>query len=106
MSKYINKEKAMAALMRHYNWFNKKGLLDVAKLLKMCIRDIKKLPAENVVPATSGHWVFKQESTGRVRAYCSECGKWNRLSGTKQNQSRPFCSECGAVMDGKEKTNE
>lgn len=63
---------------------------------------INKIPAADVVPVRSGHWVKSDIPDEDFR--CSECGGacWYYDCGGAVTKSK-YCPNCGAEMDGKVK---
>ncbi len=82
MAEYIEREKAIELIERYGG--------DIA------VREIKRLPAENVRSERHGFW--KECTNGKAWWYeCSKCNHIPNLEG-----KTPFCLRCGAKMDGED----
>lgn len=71
---------------------------DAADALEAADKRIAELEAR--MPK-EGEWIIKPHGTyGRLRAFCSACGKHSGIGGIVSNQKKPYCPNCGARMRG------
>lgn len=101
MTEYIEREAALEAIMgqppdAHYpDWYAK---------------DIKKIPAADVVEVRHGRWIWDEDAMdwGLGAWVCSECQVKNDNIPANSDihpynwVGSSFCPNCGAKMDGKE----
>lgn len=108
MSKYIDADKAFETITDFAGRAETKGIY--AAFWKSA-KAVKKMPAADVEPVVHAHWLISEHEFFD----CSACGESYYTGAGSKAQAESYlsngnfykhCPSCGAVMDGKDDSNE
>lgn len=96
MGKLISADEALRRLQSAYNGSvfihgNEDNLF--ADGLEYAIDIISDMPADGVGNTVYAEWVMRTDSSGNVKAVCTNCQKPNK------QYTPPYCPHCGARME-------